>query len=82
MKTTLQPEEAFIEIDRFKELAFQLSGYIKNAAKAKGVNDLYLPGEIEFLTERQRMESGIPLEKKVLEDLRKLAESLGAPTLN
>jgi len=72
----------FIEIRRFKALAAQLSAYVKNAARAEGVEELYLPGEIEFQKEKERMASGIPIDDKVLGELRELAESLEVPALN
>ncbi len=72
----------FIEIDRFKTLASVLSGYVKNAAKAEGVTELYLPGEIEFRTEAQRMADGIPIDDKVVAELRDLATTLGVTAAN
>lgn len=66
----------FIDAARFKTLASLLSGYVKNAAKAEGVTELYLPGEIEFQTEAKRMTEGIPLDDKVLAELRDLAATL------
>lgn len=71
----------FIEIGLFKQLAAQLSGYVKNAVKAEGVTELYQPGEIEFRKEKERMETGIPIDAKVVEELNTLAESLGVPAL-
>jgi LDH2 family malate/lactate/ureidoglycolate dehydrogenase len=72
----------FIGIDRFKESASQLSGFVKNAAKAEGVEELYLPGEIEFRKEKERLASGIPIDGKVLAELNELAVSLGVPAMN
>lgn len=72
----------FIETERFKALAAQLSGYVKHAARAEGVTELYLPGEIEFRKEQQRMDAGIPIDDKVLDELRALAASLGMTTAN
>lgn len=72
----------FIDLDRFRDLASQLSGYVKGAAKATGVTELYLPGEIEFQAEKHRMASGIPIEPKVLGELNQLAETLGVGGLS
>lgn len=72
----------FIDIERFKSLAAVLSSYVKNAAKAEGVAELYVPGEIEFRQEEQRMTEGIPVDDRVLEELRALARSLGVAALN
>lgn len=72
----------FIEISHFKQLSTTLSSYVKNAVRAEGVTELYLPGEIEFRMEKERMESGIPIDEKVLDELDSLAKSIGAPALN
>lgn len=71
----------FIDMDRFKEMASMLSSYVKDAVKASGVNEIYLPGEIEFSIEEKRMQSGIPISDNVLNELRKLAETLQVPAL-
>jgi LDH2 family malate/lactate/ureidoglycolate dehydrogenase len=72
----------FIDVDKFKGLASMLSSYVKDAVKASGVTELYLPGEIEFNIEEKRMQSGIPISENVLVDLRNLAETLQVPTLD
>jgi LDH2 family malate/lactate/ureidoglycolate dehydrogenase len=73
---------SFMNVDRFKAMATMLSSYVKDAVKASGVNELYLPGEIEFSVEEKRMQSGIPISDNVLDDLRKLAGTLQVPTLD
>lgn len=70
----------FIEVDRFKLLASQLSGFVKGAIRAEGVEELYLPGEIEFRTEKKRRLEGVPMEEKILRELKNLAETLQIPT--
>lgn len=72
----------FMELGRFKELTLQLSGYVKNAVRAEGVSELYLPGEIEFLREKERMKSGIPIDDTVLDELGALANTLGVSPLH
>ncbi|MFC0273287.1 Ldh family oxidoreductase [Metabacillus herbersteinensis] len=72
----------FMDVERFKDLASMLSSYVKNAVKASGVDELYLPGEIEFSIEEKRMQSGIPISDSVLDELRKLAETLQVPGLD
>jgi LDH2 family malate/lactate/ureidoglycolate dehydrogenase len=73
---------SFMNVDRFKTMATMLSSYVKDAVKASGVDELYLPGEIEFSVEEKRMQSGIPFSDNVLDDLRKLAGTLEVPTLD
>jgi LDH2 family malate/lactate/ureidoglycolate dehydrogenase len=72
----------FMDVERFKEMASNLSSYVKDAIKASGVEELYLPGEIEFSIEEKRKESGIPVSENVLEDLNKLAGTLEIEGLN
>lgn len=67
---------SFMEVDRFKMLSTELSSYVKDAVKASGVEELYLPGEIEFSIEEKRMQAGIPVSENVLGELNKLAETL------
>jgi LDH2 family malate/lactate/ureidoglycolate dehydrogenase len=73
---------SFMDVERFKSLSKTLGTYVKNAVRAPGVEELFLPGEIEFGVEEKRMESGIPVAEGVLKDLNKLARSLGIAHLN
>jgi LDH2 family malate/lactate/ureidoglycolate dehydrogenase len=41
------------------------------------VSRIYLPGEIEWLKQQERLRSGVPVPQKVLEELRHLAVELG-----
>jgi LDH2 family malate/lactate/ureidoglycolate dehydrogenase len=50
---------------------------IRTSPRASSVDRIFLPGEIEWLARRQRMESGIPVPVKVLERLHDLASDLG-----
>jgi LDH2 family malate/lactate/ureidoglycolate dehydrogenase len=72
----------FMDVERFKSLSKDLESYVKNAVRAPGVEELFLPGEIEFGVEDKRMMSGIPVSEGVLEELNKLAHSLGVAHLN
>lgn len=67
---------SFMEVERFKELSTVLSSYVKDAVKANGVEELYLPGEIELSTEEKRMQTGIPVSDNVVAELNKLADAL------
>jgi LDH2 family malate/lactate/ureidoglycolate dehydrogenase len=70
-----------MELDRFKDMSAVLSSYVKDAVKAPGIEELYLPGEIEFTVEEKRMRSGIPITDGVLDDLNNLSRYLGVPEL-
>jgi LDH2 family malate/lactate/ureidoglycolate dehydrogenase len=71
----------FMDMDRFTGLASVLSSYVKHAVKAEGVQELYLPGEIEFRSEEKKMKEGIPVSDNVLAELNTLALSLQVPEL-
>lgn len=68
---------AFDEVAAFKA---RMDGYIdeiKGVRKAKGASTIYLPGEIEFMKERERRQKGIPLPPKVVEDLLAIGKVAG-----
>ncbi|MBT2757860.1 Ldh family oxidoreductase [Mesobacillus foraminis] len=73
---------SFMEVGTFRRLSSTLGEYVKQAARAPGVEELYRPGEIEFGVEASRMENGIPVSDGVLDDLNKLAVSLGVQPLS
>jgi LDH2 family malate/lactate/ureidoglycolate dehydrogenase len=50
---------------------------IRNSPCAKGVDRLYLPGEIEWIKTRERLKNGIAAPKSLVEKLHQLAEELG-----
>jgi LDH2 family malate/lactate/ureidoglycolate dehydrogenase len=52
---------------------------IKGSKKGVGVDTIYLPGELEFLKERERRQKGIPLHVNIVNDLRKIAVDTGVP---
>ena len=73
---------SFMDVNTFKDLSETLGSYVKNAIKAPGVSELYLPGEIEFGVGEKRLKSGIPISEGVLEDLNKLATLMGVAPLS
>ncbi|WP_132010713.1 Ldh family oxidoreductase [Mesobacillus foraminis] len=73
---------SFMEVGTFRRLSSTLAEYVKQAERASGVEELYLPGEIEFGVEASRMENGIPVSEGVLDDLNRLAASLGIHPLS
>jgi len=60
----------------FDRLGVQLSA-IRNSPRAKGVERIYIPGEIEWECERDRRRNGIPLGSATLNALHELAKELG-----
>ncbi|MFB5663648.1 Ldh family oxidoreductase [Alteribacillus sp. HJP-4] len=68
---------SFMERDQFKQRVDQMINEIKNSAKAQDVEEIFLPGEIEFQNEKERTENGIELGSEVYESLKETAASCG-----
>jgi LDH2 family malate/lactate/ureidoglycolate dehydrogenase len=49
---------------------------IRESARVAGNDKIYLPGEIEFITERERIKKGIPLDSKLVSELNEIATQL------
>ena len=67
----------FIPINRFKQRMDKKIKAIKNSAKKEGVEQIYLPGEIEFNIKEKNLKFGIPISKEVLDDLKLMAKESG-----
>ena len=66
----------FEDVDRFKARVDNAIRQIRAANPAPGVERVFAPGELEFLTEEQYRRDGIPLTVQILADLRSTAEIL------
>lgn len=62
--------------DFFDRLKARLTA-IRNSPRARGVERIYIPGEIEWECERERRQNGIPINSATLKTLRELAGELG-----
>jgi LDH2 family malate/lactate/ureidoglycolate dehydrogenase len=69
--------ESFIPYQEYKEKIVRYIGEVKDCPKREGVNEIFLPGEIEKREMALRIKLGIPLDKEVLSALRKLAGRFG-----
>jgi LDH2 family malate/lactate/ureidoglycolate dehydrogenase len=67
---------SFMEIEQFKRMVGVLTQYVKGASKAEGVDELYLPGELEFRWEQKRRTGKLAIDDNLLIELRKLGQSL------
>jgi LDH2 family malate/lactate/ureidoglycolate dehydrogenase len=67
---------AIIPIQEFKNRMDQMIVRIKNSPKAKGVERIYLPGEIEWEKRNNVMKDGMPLPDEVIVNLQNLADEL------
>ncbi len=65
--------DAFQPAGEFKKRMDVWINGVKNLEKAKGIDEILIPGEPEFRIEKERLVTGIPLQQKVVEDLEKLA---------
>jgi LDH2 family malate/lactate/ureidoglycolate dehydrogenase len=68
---------AFEQPDEFKKRIQDLIMKIRNSPRSHGIERIYLPGEIEFLTKQERLESGIPIPENLIQELDRLAVELG-----
>ena len=68
---------AFTDVAAFQARMDAYVDEIKSSKKARGSEVIYLPGEPEHLRLRERMEKGIPLQAKVVEELRAIGKDLG-----
>lgn len=60
----------FIDKDIFKQNMDQMIREIKRSTPAKGVQEIFLPGEIELRKKQQRLKEGIPLSPAVIQELK------------
>jgi LDH2 family malate/lactate/ureidoglycolate dehydrogenase len=70
---------AFGDIEEFKNRVDQMIDEIKGLPPAYGVEEVLLPGEIEFRTEEVRKREGIPLKPEVEEMLKALGKEFDVP---
>ncbi len=71
-----------IDPDRFlgrKEFYLRLADFceqVKSSETREGVEEVFLPGEIDYRNRIERLENGIPVDDETVEALRELAEEL------
>jgi LDH2 family malate/lactate/ureidoglycolate dehydrogenase len=70
---------AFLPLDEFERRAAGYAALLHAAPRAEGTSAIYLPGEPELATERDRLARGIPYEAPVVDELRQLAAEAGLP---
>jgi len=68
--------ENFIPLRRFKATMDEMIKGLKNSSKAKGAKRIFIHGEKEFEKYEAYKREGVPLQDKVAEALRKVAEEL------
>jgi len=69
--------DCFVGRDAFKNNLDEYILMLKSSGKAKGVEEIFFPGEIEARTQRQRLEKGILISEATCRELDSLAARLG-----
>jgi LDH2 family malate/lactate/ureidoglycolate dehydrogenase len=68
---------SFMPIENFKKRMDQIITEIKLCRRAEGVQQIFIPGEIEFLTQARRLREGIPVSRTTLFELQQVASQVG-----
>ena len=66
----------FMPVTEFKERVDRMIRMMKDSRLAQGYNRIYLPGEIEYETHRERVKNGIPYSRETVNQLRDLAHDM------
>ena len=69
--------ENIVSNQYFQDDVSRLKKWVKDSPKAKGFDEILLPGEIEKRTKNERLKDGIPLDDKTILDLKIVAEKFG-----
>ena len=69
--------DAFRPIDRFKQEVTEFAQYLKSTPTAAGFSEVFYPGELEHLKERQLLQDGIAVEDATWDALKRLADEYG-----
>ena len=67
---------SFCPLPQFRELMDETVAYMKSSPPAPGFDEVLVPGEIEFRTQRQRLVDGIPVDETSLQAMRDYADRL------
>ena len=69
--------ENIVSNQYFQDDVSRLKKWVKDSPKAKGFNEILVPGEIEKRTKHERLKEGIPLDDQTILDLKIIAEKVG-----
>ena len=68
---------AFRDLSTFKSEVTDFANYLKATPPAQGFKEVYYPGEVEFLKEKDRKANGVPIEDATWTRLQDMAASFG-----
>lgn len=69
--------EAFMLMEEFNQRLEKMIQQIKSSGRSPNVDEIFVPGEIEFNTLKKRREDGIPLPPEVIEEVSQMASEAG-----
>ena len=69
--------EAFVEVDRFKNLMDEFLSTLSGTPTAPGHERVLFPGQLEWETYQIRKSQGIPLHKEVIQWFSDICQELG-----
>ena len=72
---------AFGDPDGFARRMEQLVAEVRSVPPAQGFDEVLYPGELEARAAREHLHQGLPLPRRTLDDLRRLAAATGVPAL-
>ena len=67
----------FVDVNQYKEHIDNLIDGLKSLPRANGFNEIFMPGELEERTSRNRSKNGIPISSGTASRLRQVGEKLG-----
>lgn len=70
--------DLFVSVDEFKQRMDYLRQRVASSEKMAGINRIYMPRELEQLTQEERTRSGIPYVEAEIEALSEEAERDGS----
>ncbi|KAF2729937.1 malate dehydrogenase [Polyplosphaeria fusca] len=73
--------DLFMDLEHFKDRMQYLYDRVVGSDKAAGVGRIYFPGELEILTQVERLKTGIPLVQAEVDSLNAEAEKIGTTGL-
>jgi LDH2 family malate/lactate/ureidoglycolate dehydrogenase len=68
---------SFTDVERYKEDVDEFVGVLRALPKAEGVNEIFVPGEIEDRVHDERVQHGIPLPPGTVRKLQDVAQRFG-----
>jgi LDH2 family malate/lactate/ureidoglycolate dehydrogenase len=68
----------FMDVESFKEMMENYFNMVKNLKKAEGVEEIFIPGEIEYRKEKKSLEEGVEISDKLAGSLNELLKKVGS----